>query len=182
MTCSGITGRGRGKVLPRNFSMGNFCWPTVKKGARKKGKKGVRKWKGGGKEAKFEREEVENWKCKGIGMKMSRSPPPFFFFFFLLVTFWNHSNLFGVYQNGQICREKSYFTPGKKIGKTDFAPLWKIFFLHTPDDMNQKILTEKVISKISVDSNFTYVTQSRGMSHMSAIFNFDFFNINHLPI
>ena len=46
-----------GRVPPRDFWPGNFCWPTGKREAReKKGK--------GGKRRKFEKGKVENWKCK----------------------------------------------------------------------------------------------------------------------
>ena len=46
----------------------------------------------------------------------------FCFGFSLLFTFRNHWNLFGMYQNRKkFGREKAYFTPRKKIGKSDLA-------------------------------------------------------------
>ena len=172
MTCSGITGRGRGKVPPRNFSMGNFCWPTGKKGARKKGKKGVRKWKGGGKEAKLEREEVENWKCKGIGMKMSRSPP---FFFFCLSLFETTQICSGSTKMDKFAR-KNHISHREKNQENWLCPLWKIFFLHPwwreSEDINRKRLFPKIklipISHIQVTLDYVY---SVGITSQATVLN-----------
>ena len=64
---------------------------------------------------KMEREKVRKW-----------AEDFFSFFFFFLVTFWNHWNLFGVYQNGQFLPGNSYFMPGKKSGKLTLSPLKNI--------------------------------------------------------
>ena len=68
----------------------------------RKGKREARKMENGeGKERKIiVKGENKNLKWKGKGMKMSRGP-------FFLFTFWNHWNLFGVYQNGNFCRKFS---------------------------------------------------------------------------
>ena len=44
----------------------------------------------------------------------------------LLVTFWNHWNLFGVYQNGQFLTGKIIFHARKKSGKLTVSPLKNI--------------------------------------------------------
>ena len=108
---NGITGQGGGGAeCPWHFSPGNFCWPTGKKGARKKRKT----------ERKKENLNRKRWKIengRGKGMNMSRR------LFFFACHF-----LFGVYQNGQFLPGKSYFT-GKLPGENWLCPLWKIFLL-----------------------------------------------------
>ena len=118
-----------GAYFPPQFSPGNF---TIYQ--EKRDKEG--KWRG--KEGKFEREEVENWKWKGIGMKMSRGLlfiylfiylsiiSLFIYLFILLVTFWNHWSLFGVYQYGQFYQE-NHISCWDKIRKPDFAPSEKYY-------------------------------------------------------
>ena len=90
----------------------NFCWPTGKRGARKKGK--------------MERKRRKIWKGRGGKLKMSsRSFFKLFFCFVLFVCFFfafhflKHWNLFGVNQNRK-------FLPGKNREKW-FCPFWKIF-------------------------------------------------------
>ena len=100
-----------GRVPPCHFSPGNFCWPTTKREARKKGKM-EKKRKKNQKKGKW---KIENG--RGKSDKMRRRPwGPFFFpsssFFFFLLTFQNHWNLFWVYQNG-------YFLHGKSISRRE---------------------------------------------------------------
>ena len=91
---SGVRGAG-GRVTPRDFWSGNFCWPTRKKKERKKWK-----MRENGEEKK-ENCKREGGKLKmegGKSSKMRRGP-----FFFL--------------SNG-----KKHFTPGKKSGKMTLPP------------------------------------------------------------
>ena len=95
-------GRG-GRVPPRDFWPGNFCWRIGKKEARKKGKL---------------RKKVENlkWKQKTLEKEVRT------FFFFLLFTFENDENLFWVYQNGNFLPGKSISRREKKSGKMTLPP------------------------------------------------------------
>ena len=117
---SGVTGSGRGaggRVPPWHFSPGILAdLPWKERQERKE------KWSG--KEGKFKREGVNNWKWKGKMYEMSRGP------FFSLVTFWNHWKFFalGSTKMGNFYQEKAYFTPGKNQEKW-LCPLWKIFLL-----------------------------------------------------
>ena len=117
---------GVGRVPPRHFSLGNFCWPTREKGARKKG---------GKLEEKKENLKGKRWKIengRGKGMKKRRGLFSLFLFFFL--SFFRLS----VFETTKIClgstkmdnfyREKSYFTLGK-YRKNWLCPLWKISLL-----------------------------------------------------
>ena len=75
---SGVTDRG-GRVPPRHFSPGNFCWPTREKVARKKG---------GKLEEKKENLKGKRWKIengRGKGMKKRRG---LFFFVFVFLSFF----------------------------------------------------------------------------------------------
>ena len=76
------------------------------------------------KEGKFERVEEENWKCKGKTMKMWKWVEDLIFlsFFPLLVFFEVTKICLGSTKMEIFYREKAYFTPGKKIRKSDFAP------------------------------------------------------------
>ena len=119
--CSGVTGGGS---APLHFSLGNFM---------------IYREKGGKEEREMERKrrkiwkESENLKMEGERYENEQRTSFLFCFFvfvfvfclfvllvslfvFLLVTFWNHWNLFWVYQNGQFSWEKSYFMLGKKTG------------------------------------------------------------------
>ena len=64
LTTSGVTGGGGGaaggSVTPRDFRQGKFCWPTGKKEARKKCKRGKMKKK----ICKIVKGKVENWKWR----------------------------------------------------------------------------------------------------------------------
>ena len=130
--CSSITGGG---IVPPTFFTRKFYDLP-----RKKGQGG--KWRG--KEGKFEREEVENWKWKRKGMKTSRGLLFIYFFnylfIYLFIYFACHflkplKFVFGVYQNGQFYQENSYFMLGKNQ-ETWLCPLWKIFLLHHCTDGN----------------------------------------------
>ena len=109
--------RGGGRVPPRDFWLGNFCWPTRKKKARKKGKRG-KNW-----EEKKENCKREGEKLKVEGGKVRKwGEDPFFFCF----SHFKTTNLFWVYQNGN-------FLPGKSISrrenrKNDFTPSKKFSF------------------------------------------------------
>ena len=104
-------GRG-GRVSPRDFSPGNFCWPIGKREGRKKGK------------MEKENRKREDGKLK-IGGKVAKWGEDLvfvlFLFLFLLFTFQNHWNLFRVYQNGNFLSGKS-ISHREKIRKNDFAP------------------------------------------------------------
>ena len=144
---SGITGGGGagGRVLPWHFSPGNFCRPTRKRGARKKRKmerKRRKIWKGRGGKLKMEGERVWKWEIFYFLFFLI-----FLFYFYLLllffffVTFWNHWNLFGVYQNGRFLLGKSIFYAGKNQEKW-LCPLWKIFlFIHQSHKKNRFMFT-----------------------------------------
>ena len=67
-------GRG-GRVLPRDFWQGNFCYPTGKKEARKKGERGEN-WEG-----RKENYKREGGKLKTEGGKVTKWGGYFFFFF-----------------------------------------------------------------------------------------------------
>ena len=130
--CSSITGGG---IVPPTFFTRKFYDLP-----RKKGQGG--KWRG--KEGKFEREEVENWKWKRKGMKTSRGLLFIYFFnylfIYLFIYFACHflkplKFVFRVYQNGQFYQENSYFMLGKNQ-ETWLCPLWKIFLLHHCTDGN----------------------------------------------
>ena len=84
---SGVTGRGRnrGHSAPQTFFTGKFL---LTNGDKRLGKKG--KW----------RRKEEKIGRKGV-------------ICILLFTFWNHWNLFGVYQNGNFYWEKEHFAPEK---------------------------------------------------------------------
>ena len=47
------------------------------------------------------------------------------FFFFFFFTFWNHWNLFWVYQNGNFYQEKCILCQEKKLRKVNLPPLKK---------------------------------------------------------
>ena len=101
---SGVTGRGQGgRVPPRDFWPGNFCWPTGKRQASKKGKM---EQKG----RKSEKGKVENWKWKEERLQ-------------------NEERTFFFYQDGNFLPGKSISRRGKNQEKW-LCPLWKIFLLH----------------------------------------------------
>ena len=121
--------RNRWRQCPPTFFTGKFYDLPGKKGQGRKGNGEEKKENLKGK-----------WKIENGRGKVWKWAEDFFFicfcflfvwFFFLLVTFWNHWNLFGVYQNGQFSWEKSYFMLGKNQ-ETWLCPLWKIFLLATP--------------------------------------------------
>ena len=104
-------GRG-GRVPPRDFWPGNFCWRIWKKEARKKGKRGEN-WE----------EKVENWEWKQENVR-KRGEDLFFFFFFFFFCFSllkTTKICFGSTKMGIFYREKA-FHAGKKFWKNDFAP------------------------------------------------------------
>ena len=104
---SGVTGGGR--VPPWQFPSENFCWPTGKTEARKKGKS---------KESsrKIVKGKVENVKRKGGGsMKWAEDlfffPPCFFLFFHFLKPL--RFVCFGCTKMGIFYWKKAYFMLGK---------------------------------------------------------------------
>ena len=110
---------------PDTFHQEIFADLPGKEGQGRKGK-----WRG--KEGKFEREEVENWKWKGKRYE-SENFFTFYFFYFIFIYlfiffchFWNHWNLFGVYQNGRFLLGKSIFYTGKNQEKWLCPPLKNI--------------------------------------------------------
>ena len=107
---------------PRDFWLGNFCWPTGKKEAKKKGKG----WKI---EKKKENCKRERGKLKMEGGKV-RKWFFFFFFFFCFSLFKTTKICFGSTKMEIFYQEKA-FHAGKKIGKNDFAPSEK-FSCYTP--------------------------------------------------
>ena len=103
-----------GRVPPRDFWPGNFCWPTRKKEARKKWKKGKMEKK----RMKIVKGEVENWKWKeGKVPKWGED-----FCFFFLSTFKKRQKFVLGLPKWKFSTGKKRFTPGKKSGKNDFAP------------------------------------------------------------
>ena len=75
--------------------LGNFCRPTGKREARKKGKMDRKRRK----IVKGKVKILNVW--NGRGKEVSKSTVAFFSFFLLLLfTFWNNWDLFWVYQNG----------------------------------------------------------------------------------
>ena len=109
---NGITGRGSECPL-RHFSPGNFCWPTGKNRARKKGKKG----KMGRKEGKFERKEVKIWKWKGKRYENEQRT-----FFFFPPHFLKSPKFVWGLPEWTIFTGKNHISRRQKIGKTEFAP------------------------------------------------------------
>ena len=83
---SGVTGGGGGRVPPRDFWSGNFCWPIGKKEGRKNGK--------------LVKGKVENWKCKE--WKISKWGEDLFFFFFCFSLFKTTKICFPGKKSGKI--------------------------------------------------------------------------------
>ena len=104
-------GEAGGRVPPRDFWPGNFCWPNGKIEARKKGKmeQKRRKIEKGKENRKREGWKVENWKWKEEKLQNVERTIFFFFFFFGLPK-WKFST------------GKKYFTHGKKSGKMTLPP------------------------------------------------------------
>ena len=90
--------QGQSPLHPRGFSPGNFCWPTGKREARKKGEME-------NKRRTILTGKVEYWKTNGKILKPL--------------------NLFWVYQNGNFLLGKAFHPSRKKLGKSDFAPSLK---------------------------------------------------------
>ena len=118
--CSSITGGG---IVPPTFFTRKFYDLP-----RKKGQGG--KWRG--KEGKFEREEVENWKWKRKGMKTSRGLLFIYFFNYLFIYLFCLS----LFETTEICvwglpkwtilPGKFIFHAGKKSGNLTLSPLKNI--------------------------------------------------------
>ena len=118
----------RDRVPPWHFSPENFCWPTWKRGVRKKGKmerkrmkisKGRRKiWKG----------RCGNWngKRKREEKKYENEAEDFFF---LLSLFETTKICLGCTKMVNFYWEKAYFTPGKNQEKW-LCPFCKILLLY----------------------------------------------------
>ena len=121
MPCS-VTGGGRqgGRVPPRDFWPGNFCWRIGKKEARKKGKRGEN---GEEKKETFKREGGK------LEMEVGKEVRTFFVFcfFFWLFTFENDGNLWGL-PKWEFATGKKHFTLGKNQEKW-LCPLRKIYLL-----------------------------------------------------
>ena len=112
---------------PRDFWLGNFCWLTGKRQARKKGK-----WS-----RKEGKSKKRRWKLKkNEGGKVTKSGERTFYFclfvclFVLFLfsgffsTFQNPWNLFWIYQNGNFLPGKS-ISRREKSGKITLLPLKK---------------------------------------------------------
>ena len=142
--CSGVTaggGVGMGiRVPPWHFSLGNFCWPTGKREARRKRENAE--------------EKKENWKRKGGKLKMEGRRVTIqneerTFFFFLLLTFQKPLKFVLGLPNtkmGIFYREKAFYA-GKKSGKMTWPPLKNIPL---------KPLVYCTDVKISADRNFGF--------------------------
>ena len=108
---SGVTGGGGqgGRVPPRDFWPGNFCWRNGKKEARKKGK-GVKI-------------EKKRWKIGNGSRKTSeKEVRTFFFFFFFAFHFWKWQKFVLGLPKWEFSAGKKHFTPGKKSGKMTLPP------------------------------------------------------------
>ena len=111
---SGVTG---GAAGDRGQGAGAECPPDVfhREIFADLGEKRGKEERENGKEKK-EYLKGKRWKIengRGKSMKM-------------LVTFWNHWNLFGVYQNGQFLPGKGIFHAGRKSRKVTLLPLKNI--------------------------------------------------------
>ena len=108
-----------GRVAPLYFSLGNFCWPTRKRGVRKKGKMGRKRkiWKGRGGKLKME------WK-NGRGKVWRRAED---FFFFFACHFLKPLKFVWGLPKWTIFTKKKHISRREKFGKSDFAPLEKHF-------------------------------------------------------
>ena len=112
-----------GAYFPPQFSPGNF---TIYQ--EKRDKEG--KWRG--KEGKFEREEVENWKWKGIGMKMSRGLLFIYLFIYLLfLCLFIYLFCLSLFETTEVClgstnmdsfTRKIIFHAGTKSGNLTLPP------------------------------------------------------------
>ena len=119
---SGVTGGGGvgAECCSWHFSLGNFCWPTGKRGVRKMERKRRKIWKG--------RWKIENGREKS--MKMSRGLWFFFFFFFLCFChFLKPLKFVWGLPKWTIFTRKKHISCQEKIGKKWLCPLWKIFLL-----------------------------------------------------
>ena len=102
----------------RDFWLGNFCWPTRKREARKKRESG---------EEKKENQKREGGKLKLEGGKVTKWKwGEDFFFFFCFSLFKTTEICFGSTKMGIFYRKKEFHT-GKKIWGNDFAPSEKYF-------------------------------------------------------
>ena len=115
VTCSSMQwrntgGGGGGQSAPRHFSPENFCWPTGKREARKKGK--IERKKGKSTKGRW---KIEKGTRKSYQMRRRH------FFFFSFTLFKTTEMCFGS-TNGN-------FLPGKKIQEKWLCSLWKIFLL-----------------------------------------------------
>ena len=102
---------------PPDFWLGNFCWPTRKREARKKVRQG-KKVKMGQKRKKIGKGKVEHWKWKEEKLT-------FFFFFFCFSVFKTTEICFACTKVG-ISYRKKHFTQGKKSRKINLPPLKNI--------------------------------------------------------
>ena len=95
----------RGRVPPRDFWRGNFCWPTGEKKVRKNGK-GLK--------------IDENWRkiVKGKVEKLQNEERIFFFFSLLKTT----KICFGSTKMEIFYREKAFYAGKKKSGKITLSP------------------------------------------------------------
>ena len=107
---------------------GNFCWPTGKKEARKKGKRGEN-WEEKKENCKREGGKLKRLKREGEILKMeggkvkkwTKWRDDLFFFFF--ACHFSKPLKFGLcLQKRKFSTRKKHFTLGKKIRKNDFAP------------------------------------------------------------
>ena len=106
-------GGGKGEECPLTFFTGKF----LKIEAKKTGEFEKKRWK-------IVKGKVGNYKSEGKKYEMNKMNRGHFFFF--AFNFLKPLKFVWVYQNGKLLPGKSIFHAGKKIGKSDFAPLESI--------------------------------------------------------
>ena len=147
---SGVTRGGRGGRVALGWKVWRQFWKEKGNG------EGRRVGKGKERQGKMENGEEKKGNCKSGGRTLimerikvrryeNEQRTIFFFSFFfspflLPVTFWNHRNLFGVYQNGNFYQEKK-ISHWENIKKCDFAPSEKYYAYVT---LYRHLLWEKI--------------------------------------
>ena len=131
-----------------HFLLGNFCWLTRKKDARKK-KENIEEKKENCKEI------GGNVNLKGERYKNGQRTLFFFFFFFFACHFLKPLKFVGVYQNGNFYRKKS-------AGKNDFAPPGKYSSYASVQGLELGVAPQVFSSNICSDQ-WLYVTGFIGL-------------------
>ena len=108
----------QGGVPPIDFWPENFCWPTGKKGARKKGKRGEIE-----KKREIAKGKVENGKWKVEKLQNEERSFFFFFFFSFFASHFSKPLKFVLsLPKWKFSTGKKHFTPGKNSGKMTLPP------------------------------------------------------------